>query len=256
MSAIEYARKLKRFFQVPPWLYRLKNQNKPAFLCPLCRYKGPFKDLKADVGTRLHAQCPKCGALERHRLQYLVIDHIMRQINAGELKMLHFAPEPFFSTLFAKAFGVYETADLCMKGVDHRVNLLDLPFKDSSYDFIFSSHVLEHIDDDIQALNEIHRVLSPNGIAILPVPIVCTHTVEYPEPNPNEFGHVRAPGFDYFDRYDQVFSSVDRLDSESFNPQHQLYLYEDRTAWPSKSCPLRPPMQGEKHIDIVPVCYA
>jgi hypothetical protein len=25
--------------------------------------------------------------------------------------------------------------------------------------------------------------------------------------------------------------------------------------WPTPECPLRPAMQGEKHIDIVPVCY-
>jgi len=39
-------------------------------------------------------------------------------------------------------------------------------------------------------------VVQMNGIAILPVPLVCEKTLEYPEPNPYEAYHVRAPGMD------------------------------------------------------------
>jgi len=170
--------------------------------------------------------------------------------------MLHFAPEPFFREYFSKQFGQYESADLSRKGVDHNVDLQQLPFDNGSYDFIFASHVLEHIPDDEKAISEIRRVLKPNGIAILPVPIVAERTIEYPEPNPHEAYHVRVPGIDYFDKYEHHFSRIEWFSSDSLPEKYQLFVFEDRSQWPSRECPLRPSMAGEKHIDIVPVCYA
>jgi hypothetical protein len=38
--------------------------------------------------------------------------------------------------------------------------------------------------------------------------------------------------------------------------KYQLFVYEDRTLWPNKTSPLRLSMPGEKHIEVVPVCYA
>ena len=34
------------------------------------------------------------------------------------------------------------------------------------------------------------------------------------------------------------------------------HIYEDRTGWPTEEFPMREAMAGEKHIDIVPVCFA
>lgn len=47
------------------------------------------------------------------------------------------------------------------------VNMLDLPFKDSLFDYVVSDQVLEHIEGDPQkAMDESWRVLKPGGIAI------------------------------------------------------------------------------------------
>jgi SAM-dependent methyltransferase len=185
----------------------------------------------------------------------VVVDEVLRDRNTAHLKMLHFAPEPFFREFFSQRFGQYETADLRLKGVDHNVDLQHLPFGDETYDFIFASHVLEHIPDDQKAISEIRRILKPNGIAILPVPIYSENTIEYPEPNPHESFHVRAPGMDYFDRYERHFSKVERFNSGSLPKKYQLFIYEDRSHWPTKERPLLTPMQGEKFSDVVPVCY-
>ena len=246
-------RELKK--EVVSSTFKLQNSNKEQFNCPVCNYTGAFKDLHRSTGTRKHAQCPKCRALERHRIQYLVIDNLLAQIDTSSLSMLHFAPEVFFSNYFANKFGKYETADLYMPDVDRQVDIQDLPFADNSYDFIFASHVLEHIADDVKAISEICRVLKPSGIAVLPVPIVADTTVEYPEANPHEEYHVRAPGLDYFDRYEPFFQKIDKISSDSLPSKHQLYIYEDRSLWPTEESPLRPKMEGSKHLDIVPVCY-
>jgi hypothetical protein len=115
--------------------------------------------------------------------------------------------------------------------------------------------VLEHIPNDKKAIQEIRRILKPDGIAILPVPLVAESTIEYPEPNPHETYHVRAPGVDYFDRYTLYFSRIEKYTSDSLPEKYQLFIYEDRSRWPTVQCPLRPAMEGDRHIDIVPVCY-
>jgi SAM-dependent methyltransferase len=129
-----------------------------------------------------------------------------------------------------------------------------LPFANGSYDVVYASHVLEHIKDDALAIAEIRRILRPNGIAILPVPIVGGRTVEYDEPNSAEHGHVRAPGLDYYDRYRKVFSEVKVFSSEEFDPGYQVFVYEDRSHWPTPEMPLRLPSDGVRHADFVPVC--
>jgi ubiquinone/menaquinone biosynthesis C-methylase UbiE len=45
-----------------------------------------------------------------------------------------------------------------------------LPFPDSSFDMVYSSHVLEHIPDQEKALKEIFRVLKNNGLHFCVVP--------------------------------------------------------------------------------------
>jgi SAM-dependent methyltransferase len=46
-------------------------------------------------------------------------------------------------------------------------NILSLPYADSSFDFVCSDQVLEHVSGDPQlALNECWRVLRPGGIAV------------------------------------------------------------------------------------------
>ena len=253
MRQMRYAKKLKKRIGVS--IFKLQNLSKTKFECPVCGYSGPFMDVNPPTGLRKHALCPRCCSFERHRMQYLVVKSLLKNMDASKIKMLHFAPERFFRDYFPKWFGSYETADLNMKGVDHNVDLQYLPFDDATYDFVFASHVLEHVSDDGKAIEEICRVLKPNGIAILPVPLVSKKTIEYPEPNPNETYHVRAPGMDYFARYEQHFARVEKFASDSLPGKYQLFVYEDRSKWPTEEFPLRPAMQGEKHIDVVPVCY-
>lgn len=210
----------------------------------------------SSVGRRKFAQCPQCGALERHRLQFLAIDSLLKELPVSSMAMLHVAPETFFMNFFRQIFGRYHSADLCREDVDYRVDLTSLPFPDGSYDFVFASHVLEHIRNDLGALAEIRRILKPGGIAVLPVPLLGKSTVEYPEPNPAEAFHVRAPGYeDYFDRYRKVFNRVDVVTSDMLPEKYQLYVYENRSRYPNRVCPRRLAMPGKRHIDAVPICY-
>ena len=237
-----------------PFVFRKIKKRKKRFTCPICNYHGPFIDVKPKTGLRRHAKCPKCRLLERHRLQYLVVNELSKSYDFSKMSMLHFAPETFFRNHFRKLFGNYTTADLFMSDVDFKADLRNLEFEDQKYDFVFASHVLEHIKEDYKCLSEIRRVMKSGGIALLPVPIVANRTIEYQEPNPYDDGHVRAPGPDYYQRYRKYFSKVHTYQSSDFPHIYQTIIYEDRNNWP-KTLRLRPTMDGGKHVDIVPVCY-
>lgn len=47
-----------------------------------------------------------------------------------------------------------------------------LPFKDGTFDKVVASEVLEHLDDDLNALKEIRRILKPNGILVISTPSI------------------------------------------------------------------------------------
>src|SRR4051794_37695370 len=45
-----------------------------------------------------------------------------------------------------------------------------LPLADDSADVLVATDILEHLDDDLAALREFHRVLRPGGHAVITVP--------------------------------------------------------------------------------------
>lgn len=240
---------------------RIRIQAEPdreKFECPVCSYNGPFLDITNRLGFRKNSRCPKCGSFESHRLQYLTIMKLTDLCNFSEMSMLHLGPDTFFRKKFRKMFGQYtSTADMIVKNrITFKAGPAVLPFGDASFDFIFASHVLEYIREDEKALSEIRRLLKPDGVAVLPVPILAENTIEYPEPNPVEWGYVRAPGMDYHDRYLKYFSTVNSYESAYFPDIFQTYIRENRRSWPTELMPYRKPMHGNKHPETAPVCFA
>ncbi len=166
--------------------------------------------------VRYDAECPGCGAWERHRLIRVVLGELGMQ--AWEGPLLHFAPEPHLGAVLQSIRGVdYRTADLYDPSVDHQVDIQDLPFGDNSWAYIVCSHVLEHIPDDERALAELRRVLRPGGILVLCVPCVPFYeesrlTVSH-EPGTllrSLHGHYRTYGLDFVERAGRHFTVENR----------------------------------------------
>ena len=89
------------------------------------------------------------------------------------------------------------------------IDLTSLSFSDNSFDVVICNHVLEHIVNEKQALNEIYRVLKPGGWAIIQVPIASelAQTIENNADSDEmrllKYGqrdHVRLYGLDYLTR--------------------------------------------------------
>jgi SAM-dependent methyltransferase len=226
---------------------------RPYHECPICGRVGQFLPEARPFGDRPLAKCPRCGSLERHRLQKLTLDRISDGSWAIK-RGLQFAPDPV-SPVLRRLLKELVTADLEPHGDSIRLDMRALDLPDACFDVVFASHVLEHIDDDIRAMHEVKRILKPGGIAILPVPIFVDKTIEYGVPALLEDEHMRAPGLDYFDRYRSVFDRVDVYTSKDFPEKYQLWDHDDRTLYPRPEVPLRTPMAGPRHLDAVPVCY-
>lgn len=73
---------------------------------------------------------------------------------------------------FAKEEWKFEKAtDFCDLLLDAPWNdCLNIPVGDGTYDFVFSSHCLEHIENYLDALEEWKRILKKNGIIFLYLP--------------------------------------------------------------------------------------
>jgi SAM-dependent methyltransferase len=66
----------------------------------------------------------------------------------------------------------YISADKFMDNVDLRVDIMDMHcIQSESFDAFICSHVLEHVENDRIALNELFRILRHGGFGILMVPI-------------------------------------------------------------------------------------
>ena len=130
--------------------------------------------------------------------------------------MLHIAPELCYIDRFESMSNLdYITADIESPLAKVKMDIHDIPFEDNSVDVIFCNHVLEHVDDDIRALNEIKRVLKPAGWAILQIPFFYPlkektyedKSITDPKEREKAFGqddHVRMYGKDYGDRLANV----------------------------------------------------
>ena len=70
-----------------------------------------------------------------------------------------------------------------------------LPIKSSSIDKIVTNHFLEHISDTVGAMEEMHRILKPNGLACITVPHV-SNIGFFKDPT-----HMRPFTFDSFDYF-------------------------------------------------------
>lgn len=55
-------------------------------------------------------------------------------------------------------------------GAVQRGDIRRLPFEDASFDLVLATDVIEHVEEDAQAVLEVRRVLAPGGFALITVP--------------------------------------------------------------------------------------
>jgi len=118
------------------------------------------------------------------------------------------------------------------------MDVTNLPFKNSSFDIVICSEVLEHIPDDKRALSELVRILKPGKILAVSVPRFWPEKIcwllsdEYFNAN---MGHVRIlTGFSSHYAHSihtpfwwlKCFVGPDRTDSKLVNLYHRLLVWD------------------------------
>lgn len=165
--------------------------------------------------------------------------------------MLHFAPEKRLSRFIAATEpSRHVRADLFPDSPDvQRVDMLAMPFDDETFDCVIANHVLEHVGNVERALGEIHRVLRPDGHAILQTPYSSKlhrtwedEGIDTPAARLQAYGqedHVRLFGLDIFERiarsgfepivqkHESLLEDVDP-DRAGINPTEPFFLFQRR----------------------------
>jgi predicted SAM-dependent methyltransferase len=166
------------------------------------------------AGYREQDYCPVCKSTYRHRMVWLYLQEL--KIWHHKMSVLHIAPEEMISRMLGRLKQLnYIAGDTDPDRYRHftdaiRIDITQLSFAEATFDIIICNHVLEHIADDRSAMNEIHRVLKPEGFALLQVPLseMLEKTYENAEIRTEgerliHFGqkdHVRIYGKDYRQR--------------------------------------------------------
>lgn len=191
------------------------------FECNICG-KSYSKFAPYGVKRRPNAMCPNCESVERHRLQWYFMKK-NTNLNDRELNVLHFAPEKGIkNNLMVMKNIKYVTTDLFDESTMLQTDITNMPFKEGTFDVVLCNHVLEHIIDDIKAMNELYRILKKDGWAILQVPIDYNKSRTYedatiisPDQRLKYFmqkDHVRIYGKDYSERLKSVGFKLEVLD--------------------------------------------
>lgn len=178
--------------------------------CPMCNqtFNTEFSSSHYGVTHRQDACClnPDCKSLERHRLLWLYLQENIVVPNK-DLTILEIGPTRSLKNAFKKIPKIhYIGTDLVSKRADVLADINNLPFVDDFFDLIICYHVLEHLSDPIAAINELCRVIKPDGKAFFQVPLDIDRevTVSVPSSRTSEreilFGqkdHLRIFGRDF-----------------------------------------------------------
>jgi DNA-directed RNA polymerase subunit RPC12/RpoP len=135
------------------------------YKCNVCHKK--LRDfILHDNGEK---QCPNCGSLPRNRRLWMLLES---EFLKDHHCVLHFSPSKSLYRLLAGYPGIiYESTDisgdfLAQKQLD--ITSIDEP--DEKYDLVICFHILEHVENDPDAIKELYRILKPEGICMIQTP--------------------------------------------------------------------------------------
>ncbi len=229
------------------WLQRIAQWSVPIVglayvgrgrVCPICGTRRRRFMPYGYVTTREDALCPRCLSLERHRMIWLWLER-HSDLFTSHPRILHIAPEVSLMHHFKRHYKGFEdryiTADLESPLADMHFDVQQIPLEERSIDVVICNHLLEHVESDRQALDELYRILRPGGWGIMLVPEDRSRattfeddTITDTEERTRIFGqydHRRIYGRDYDDRLRAAGFSVERIASMSLTTPEEYRLY-------------------------------
>lgn len=151
--------KHERIFRFPFYIFYAGSK----YRCNICS-KGLRKFKKSGVDQ----MCPSCGSLMRNRRLW---DLISKRFNQDNISVLDFSPSRNLFREFRKGDVHYTASDLSGDFIsDVSFDITHIAAPDAKYNLIICYHVLEHVNEDEKAMQELYRVLDEKGSCIIQTP--------------------------------------------------------------------------------------
>ncbi len=135
------------------------------YQCNIC-----LKKLRSFIQTKdENTLCPYCASLSRTRRLWDIIEKFYLKEN---LTVLDFSPSKSIYQKWKSLNGLnYYSSDYENEFVaDYKFDIRNITMPDQFFDLIVCYHVLEHIEDDQSAIQELYRVLKNRGTCIIQCP--------------------------------------------------------------------------------------
>ena len=205
--------------------------------CPICGSRRRRFLPYGYVTSREDALCPRCLALERHRMIWLWIER-HTDLFDNRPRLLHIAPEVslmrHFKRLYRGTDG-YITADLESPLADMHFDVQHIPLEERSIDVVICNHLLEHVEDDRCAMRELYRIMRPGGWGIMVVPEDRRRASTFEDDSITDaaertrlfgqYDHRRVYGRDYDDRLREAGFDVERIPFATSLTSEERTLY-------------------------------
>jgi SAM-dependent methyltransferase len=210
---------------------------------------GVFRENRvAGGGYKTNTRCPNCGSVDRARLLALFFK-LRTDVFMRKTDILHISPNKHIANLLCAnpsinhLVGALDTGDFCAYNTV-TLDVQHIALGDNSFDVVICCHVIEHVESDMDAMQEIYRILRPSGYAIMQVPLALNRQQTLEDKSVKDrlerkraYGqvdHLRLYGLDYFDKlrnagfrvirdnpYENLWCSTKELD------RHRLDRLED-----------------------------
>lgn len=141
--------------------------------------------------------CPRCGSIPRARRLWQILNNDFLKDN---IRVLDFSPSRSIYRQMKKRNITYVSSDLSGDfNADKSYDITEIDAKDGQFDLIICYHVLEHVLEDLKAMQELWRVLDNGGHCLIQTPfkegeIYEDNSITTPEDREKHFGqddHVR-----------------------------------------------------------------
>jgi SAM-dependent methyltransferase len=147
--------------------------------------KSTFLMMVDTIGSNAERfECPRCASIDRERHLRLFLDRLraMEPIRGGAV--LHMSPELRLRG-YVESHGLsrYIRGDLSPQHEGmQKIDLQRIPFADQTFDMVICNHMLEHVEDALAAMRDMHRVLKRGGRAICQTPYAVRLTKTFEDP--------------------------------------------------------------------------
>src|SRR4029079_2608545 len=148
----------------------------------------------------LPPRCLGCGSLERHRIMRQAIEAFRDPEAFASLRLIRCSADPIVDPRW------FASSELSTFDGENSLDIQAIDRTDEAYDVVLCSHVIEHVEDDRNALHELLRIVSRRGFLILAYPRTekGVSTADWGYADPARNFHYRG----YGDDFDAVMSKV------------------------------------------------